>query len=169
MFYFFHGTSLESFKNILKMGYINASIYFNPKEKKYLKSAHELKYVFTNIYIDGIPLREDEKGGFGEITFIITPFILIDKIAFFNKSWVGNINENTIIMNDNFDYIIDYLKKNYKYPYILTHEVLFKKRISMDYVIVIICENHNEKEVKKNLKKYGYEDIEIYDKFPHID
>lgn len=127
MYYFFHSTTLESFENILKTGYIFASFYLDYKQKKYIRMNPDSKYVFTNIYVDGLPLKKDEKAGLGRITFIIDPIILKYKKCYFNKGWFADVKENSILMNDNVDYVLNYLQHNYRYPYILTHEALFKK------------------------------------------
>ena len=133
MFYFFHATSIKSFKNILKSKYIQASIHL---DTKYLKTTYPLKYVFTNIYEDGLPLEPDEKQGLGEITIIIDPIILKYKLCYFNLGWQGDI-DNSIIMNYHVDEVLDLVKANYKYPFILTHETLFRNRISTKFIIGI--------------------------------
>lgn len=167
MYYFFHATDNERFINILKKEYIYASKYL---PKKYLRlsgrNAHE--YVYTNIFIGGLPLRADEKAGIGSITLIIDPLILKYKVAYFNKGWNAKIKKDTIIMNDNVIEVLNYLKNNYSYPYILTHEVLFKKRISIKFVIGIICEPDIEDHIRRNLNKYGYSHIKIFNKFPSL-
>lgn len=167
MYYFFHGTSFESFKNIIKTKYILASFYLKKNQKKYIRMNNKSKFVFTNIYVDGLPLQSSEKGGLGSITFIINPVILKYKKCYFNNGWLANI-DNSIIINNNIDNVIEYLKHNYKYPYIMTHEALFEKSISMNFVIGIICNDEYKNEVKKYLKKYGYQHIKIFNKFPTL-
>ena len=166
MYYFFHGTSLESFINILKNSKIFASYYLPDSDKKYIRMNNESKYVFTNIYVDGLPLKSDEKAGLGRITLIIDPIILKYRICYFNYGWVGD-NNNSLLFNDNVDTIIDYLLNNYQYPYILTHEVLFKKYIPMQFIIGIICDVSDEKLVTQYMNKYGY-NLSLFNKFPTL-
>lgn len=165
MFYFFYGTDLESFKNIIRMKNIYASYYLQNKFKKYIRMIVS-KYIFTNIYIDGLPLNDNENKGLGKITFIIDPNILDYKKCYFNKGWISDINDKTIVMNNNINYVINYLKTHYTYPYILTHEALFKKNISICFIIGIICDKELENSVRKYLNKYGYIKIKIFNKFP---
>lgn len=163
MFYFFHGTTMKSLKNILKTGYILPS---SNLESKYLRTAYPLKYIYTNIYTNGIPLKKDQTTGFGQITLIISPEILNYKTCYFNIGWMADINKNTIIMNNNIDRVLKLLKINYKYPYILTHEALFKEKISVKFV-GIVCVKKDELIVRKMLNKYNYK-INIYNKFPKL-
>jgi len=169
MYYFVHGTLLRSVKNILKTGYIYAAYYL--KDRKYIVTTqtHETdsKYVFTNIYDDLLlkSLKPDETMAFGQITFIIDPIILEHKICYFNPGLVSVVNKDSIVMNKNVPHVLSLVKKNYKYPFILTQEALFYKRISMKYVIGIITNEKNRQHVQKYLDKYGY-DLPIYDKLP---
>nr|AEX63339.1 hypothetical protein mv_L1137 [Moumouvirus Monve] len=165
MLYFFHGASYESFKNIIKTKYIYASLYI---DQKYLRSAYPLKYVFTNIYVDNLPLREDEKAGFGAITFIIDPIILKYRTCYFNIGWDGDINKNTIIMNNNVDEVLDIIRNRYRYPYITTHEALFRKRISIKFVTGVICEEKYQNDVRKYLDKHKLFHVKIFNKFPKL-
>ena len=126
------------------------------------------KYVFTNIYVDHLPLKYDEMAGLGQIALIIDPIILKYKKCYVNFGWSGNINEHTLIMNDvNLGFILNCLETNYKYPYILTHEALFKKKISIKFINCIVCDKHNEILVRNILDKFGY-DIQIFNKFPTL-
>lgn len=170
MFYFFHGTSLKSFKNILKTKYIYASKYIDEKNLEYVPpdKCYLHEYVFTNIYVDDLPLRKDETKGYRIITLIIDPIILKYQTCYFNDNWSSDIDDHTIIMNDNINKVLDIVKNNYSYPYIMTHEALFKKRISMKFVTGIICENILEDKVRKYLDKYGYATIKIFNKFPTL-
>jgi hypothetical protein len=129
MYYFFHGTSLDSFENILKENNIFASYYLGKKQKKYIRMNPESKYVFTNIYVNGLPLRKDEKAGFGRITFIIDPIVLKYVKCYFNDGWYGNVNKNSILMNyKNIDYILEHLKKIIVIL-IFSHMKLYLKKI----------------------------------------
>jgi hypothetical protein len=169
MFYFFHGASLESFINICKTGYIMATAYLNEEDQqKYVRGTSPLPQVFTNIYIDDIPLDPRETIGHGVITFLIDPIILWYKKCYVNLDWQGGSNENSILMNRNVPYVLDLVRKSYKYPHILTHEAIFNKRISMRYVWGIICYSTVDKStVREFLDKCGYSNIKIYDSFPH--
>lgn len=168
MFYFFHATDFENFKNILKTKYIYASFYL-PQKTTRIGGQSVSKFVFTNIYVDGLPLHKDEKAGIGPITFIIDPLILQYKTCYFNpESWYGDIYEKTIIMNYNISLVLDLVKINYRYPLILSHEALFKKRISMKFVIGIICKPELIPTVRKYLDKYGYDNIQIFNHFPTL-
>lgn len=123
IYYFFHGTTFKSFKNILKTGYIYASYYLKNKESKYVRIIPDSMYVFTNIYTSEVPLMGNEKGGLGEITLLINPIILKYKSCYVNYGWLSDVNEKSILMNDNINKILETLPKIYKYPYILTHEI----------------------------------------------
>jgi hypothetical protein len=127
------------------------------------------EFIFTNIYIDGLTLRDDEKMGIGEITFIIDPLILKYKICYVNPfGWFGYIYDKTIIMNNNIDLVLDLVKKNYKYPLVTSNEALFKKRISTKFIIGIICESEFEEPVRTYLDENGYEYVKIFNKFPRL-
>lgn len=166
MYYFFHGTTFESFKQIIKHKHIYASFYLPHKLKKFIRMSPDTKYVYTNIFMEGLPLRDDERAGHGEITFIIDPLILKYKTGYLNKSgWAYSI-DNSIIINDNIDYALQYIKEHYKYPHVFTHEVLFKKSISIKFIIGIICEPPLQDKVRQYLNIHGYDRIKIFNKFP---
>lgn len=165
-FYFTHSTDFNQFKKILKTNYIYAS-YYLPKNSSRFCGPNISKYVFTNIYVNNLPLRDDDKFGIGPIIFIIDPLILKYRICYLNFGWLGDIYKNkTIILNDNIDYAIKYLQTNYKYPYVLTNETLFKKRISLKFFIGIVCKPELEEKIKKYLKKYNYAHVQIFHKLP---
>jgi len=65
-------------------------------------------------------------------------------------------------MNSHIDHVVDLITKIYKYPHILTHEALFKQRISMRYVTAILCHPNYEKRIKKYLHRYGFDRISIF-------
>lgn len=166
MFYFFHGTSMEAFENILKEKYMYSSKYLNKVAPKYVRTNIDIDYVFTNIYTNDIPLKEDEKSGFGPITLIIDPIILKYKKCYLNEYWVGDINSRTIIMNNNIPLVLNKVKELYRYPLVTTHEALFKNRISMRYVTGVIYEKNDKNKIRKLLDKYGYQRIKIFKEFP---
>lgn len=165
MYYFFHGTTVTAFKNILKDGYIYASKYLNQEQIRMISNS---KFIFTNIYIDGLPLQSDEKMGLGEVTLLIDPIILKYKKCYVNFGWLSNIKDAIVFNDTTEEYILNKIKNNYQYPYILTHEALFKKRISMDFVIGIICSKQIESSIKKYLSKYGYTHLRIFHHFPTL-
>lgn len=167
MFYFIHGTSYQNFKKILKKEYIYAS-YYLPNKQTRLGGQITSKFIYTNIFVDNLPLNKDEKSGFGEITFIIDPIILKYKTCYFNPGWYGNINENTIIMNHNIRLVLDLVKQNYRYPLVTSHEAMFRKKISTMFVIGIICEPDLKNSVRYYLNKYGYYHVQIFNQFPTL-
>lgn len=167
MYYFFHGTTLESFCNIMRTGMIVAPYYMSKAEKKYIRMNPTSKYIFTNIYVDDLPLKSDETAGVGRITLIIDPTILKHKTCYFNYGWLAD-TDSSIIFNDNISTITTWLCNNYKYPYILTHEALFKKSISLKYVTCVICAKSDRKIIKKYMRKYGYA-FKLFDEFPVLD
>jgi hypothetical protein len=164
MYYFTHSCNLESFENILKTGDILASKYLDPK---YIRMT-EFNYVFTNIYVDGLPLRADETAGLGRVTFIIDPDIIKYFKCYFNRGWHGGVNSNTIVMNCKNDYkIVRYLQKHYSYPYIMSHEALFKVGIPLELVMGVICNKEDEEIVEKIMINNGYQ-WPIFYKFPKL-
>ena len=169
MFYFFHGSSLESFQNICKMGYIYGTAYLSEEDqKKYVRGTSSLAHVYTNIFIDDMVLDERETGGFGSITFLIDPIILWYKKCYFNVEWGGGVHEKSILMNKHIPEVLDLVRKAYRYPHITSHEALFNKRISMKYVWGIVCNHATDKPmVREYLDRYGYSNVKIYDRFPY--
>lgn len=161
MFYFIHATSLNNFEKILKTGFIYAS-FFLPSQKTLLSGPVLSKYVFTNIYTDDLPLTKEEYAGIGEVTLIIDPIILKYKKCYFNIGWNGSVDDTTIIMNDNIDYVLDIVHSHYQYPFVITHEALFKKRININFVIGVISNKNNQRLIKKLFKKYGFCTIKYF-------
>jgi hypothetical protein len=168
MFYFIHGTRISSFGKILKDRYIYGSHYI---DKKYVACLNaDFKYVFTNVYDDELPLTAKESIGWGQIAFIIDPVILNYKSAWYNDGLGGCIDKDSIYMNDNVEYVLSEIRKNYTFPFLLTQEVLFNRRISMRYVIGIVYGEESNKElVERYLKKYGYDYLPIYPRLPKGD
>lgn len=165
MFYFFHGTSLKSFEKILDIGYIWASAYL---DKEDVRMCCDSKYVFTNIYVCDLCLTLDEKAGLGKVTILIDSIILKYKLCYFNRGWFGETNEKTIILNNHMKSVIKFLQKSCKYPYILSHEALFKKRISIKFIIGIICEHSLKHKVQNLLTKHGMNFVKIFEQFPKL-
>jgi hypothetical protein len=169
MFYFFHATTIENFKNIIESGYIYSSKYSPFEVYGMTTETKTSKYVFANIYVDGLPLKEDEKMGIGKITLIIDPIILKYKICYVNPfGWYGNEYDKTIIMNNNVDLVLALIKKNYKYPLVTSHEALFKKKISAKFIIGIICDAKYQELVRKILDNNNYDYVQIFNKFPKL-
>ncbi|AUL78414.3 hypothetical protein QJ856_gp0403 [Tupanvirus deep ocean] len=166
MFYFIHATNFDNFKSILKSKHIYAP-YYSPFKIKGMSAEAKSKFVFTNIFTDGLTLREDEKAGIGEITFIIDPLILKYKVCYVNPyGWYGYIYDKTIIMNKNVDLVLDLVKQNYRYPLVTSNEALFRKSISTKFIIGVICEPDLEQSVRELLNEHGYEHVKIFNKFP---
>ncbi len=128
MFYFAHSTNFDNFRKIIESRYIYAP-YYAPYELHGLSSkVNRSKYIFTNIFLNDLPLKDDERKGFGDISIIINPNILKYKTCYFNVGWYGHVYDKTIIMNDNIQLVLDLARKNYRYPYLLANEALFKKK-----------------------------------------
>ncbi|XWV26666.1 hypothetical protein QJ857_gp0394 [Tupanvirus soda lake] len=166
MFYFTHATTIDNFKKIISSKYIYAP-YYAPFKVQGLSYIADSKFIFTNIFVDGLKLREDEKAGIGKITFIIDPLILKYKVCYVNPyGWYGYIYDKTIIMNNNIELVLDLVKQNYRYPLVTSNEALFRKSISTKFIIGIICEPELEESVRELLNEYGYEHVKIFNKFP---
>lgn len=88
---------------------------------------------------------------------MIHPKILRRQKVFFNKSWMGDVENNSILLDKQvIPDVLEWLRHNYRYPYITTHEVLFTKNISMRYVVAIVCSRELKPHVRKYLREYGY-------------
>jgi hypothetical protein len=148
------------------MHYIYACNYID-KEKYAASSNANFDQVYTNIYDDELPLEPREYMGWGQIAFIIDPVILNYKSAWYNEGNRAGINKDSIYMNDNVEYVLSEVRKNYDFPFFLTQEVLFNRRISMRYVIGIVYGEESNKElVEYYLKKYNYDFLPIYPRVP---
>lgn len=168
MFYFIHATTMDNFKKILESGYIYAPKYA-PFEIQGLSGIQsDSDFVFTNVFTDGLHLKWDEKMGIGRVTIIIDPLILKYKICFFNPQWYGYLYKETIIMNDNVDEVLNLVKKNYRYPFVTSHEALFWKSISIKFMIGAICEKKYQPQVRNVMDENGYNDIPIFNNFPRL-
>lgn len=111
MFYFSHSTNFNNFLKIIRSSYIYAP-YYAPYQLRGLSiTTKNSKYIFTNLFVNDLPLKDDDKKGFGEVSIIIDPVILKYKICYFNPGWTGGIDSKTIIMNNNIDFVLDLAKK----------------------------------------------------------
>ena len=181
MFYFYHGTNIDSLDNILKKRYIYPS---NMIDKKYTKVLPGSKYIFFNIInnniIDTFENR-DELIALGEITIIIDPLVLKYKKAILNFNWSKEPTPKSLVLNDtDIDNVFDKLISIYKYPYIMTHEVIFTDSINIKFIIGIVVPNpvlinsnnnsykENYNIVKKILKKYKLDHIKIFKSMPKL-
>lgn len=168
MFYFSHSTNFNNFRKIIRSSYIYAP-YYAPYQLRGLSiTTKNSKYIFTNLFVNDLPLKDDEKKGFGEVSIIIDPVILKYKICYFNPGWTGGIDSKTIIMNNNIDFVLDLAKKNYRYPYLLANEALFNKKISTKFIIGIVCRKKYKYEVREILDKYRLYYVKIFDHYPNI-
>ena len=169
MFYFFHGTTLEAFASILQYGRIFAPNELPDYLKHHVRMRGDPGYVFTNIYADCIKdqLQPDEKAGLGVVTIIIDPLILKYHKCYFNKFWRAGVNDESIVMNNNVEIVLGYLCSHYRYPYITTHEVLFKGSISSHYITGVICEKELIPDVKKLIDDHSLK-IRVFKKFPTL-
>lgn len=167
MFYFTHGTTFCAFASILKTGRLTASYYLPGHLKSYIRMNEGTKYVHVNIYVDGLPLEDDERGSLGEVTLIIDPLVLKYHTCYANKGWETHA-DNSIIMNDNIDIVLKQVLDNYKHPHATNNEALFKKSISAKFIIGIICEPHVKPMVRKYLDRLGYQYVKIFRRFPTL-
>ena len=124
-------------------------------------------YVYTNVYVDGLPLDDREYAGLGEVTLIIDPLVLKYHTCYFNKGWNAH-TDDSIIMNDNVDTVLEYITDSYEFPFILRNEALFKKSISAKFIIGIICEPYVKPMVRRYLDQYGYKHVKIFRRFPSL-
>lgn len=167
MFYFFHGTTFCAFASILETGRLIASHYLPSSLKSHIRINPETKYIYTNIYVDGLPLDDREYAGYGEVTLIIDPLVLKYHTCYFNKGWAKH-TDNSIIMNDNVDTVLEYVTSSYKFPLITQHEALFERSISAKFIIGIICEPYVKPMARKYLDQYGYSYVKIFRRFPTL-
>jgi hypothetical protein len=179
MFYFINGCSYEHFINILNDQYIYANKYI---EKKYTRMMDLTDYIYTNIIFDEINIRDNEKWPMGEIGIIIHPKILKHKNCIINVGWNGYIDDKSIVIkktsslkkiSKKINMIKNKILNSYNKSstiYILSNEVLFKKKISLQkYMVGIVIYDEKNKELKskvsKLLKEYDY-NIPIFNEFP---
>ena len=178
-FYFVHMTkNLKNFKNILKSGQIKLGSNI-PIKDKFLSGFVNEPYVFTNIYFEDLDNLDD----FKDLSLIIKPKIINSQSIEFVGGW-GNFSIAKINPNDSESVKIEkinqmkkFIEKPYNLPNILLecprfmqHEVRFTKPIDINkYLegVVIYYTNNDElekklKKVKKLLKKYNLDNINIF-------
>ncbi|XWV26664.1 hypothetical protein QJ857_gp0396 [Tupanvirus soda lake] len=166
MFYFIHATTIDNFKKIISSKYIYAP-YYAPFKVQGLSYVAYTKFVFTNLFLNEFPLREDEHAGTGQITLIIDPLILKYKKCYVNPyGWVGGIYDRTIVMNNNVDLVLDLVKKNYRFPLVTSNEALFRKNISTKFIIGVICKPEYDDIVQKYLDENDLSYVKIFRQFP---
>lgn len=170
MFYFYHGTTINHLIEILSSKYIRASNINDPKFGRFLTNS---KYIFCNVINDEVidTLQDiDELIGLGEISIIIDPLILKYKNAYFNFGWSKEPTKKSILLNsDNIDSTIKKVIKQYRYPYILTHEVLFKDKINNKFIIGIVINNDEIfNKINKLLLTHNMTHVKIFNRMPKL-
>lgn len=177
MFYFVTGCNQASFKNILKTSYILASENLTGHNRKFNRMTRydkdAAKYIYCNIYSNQFKLKQDIVVGLGPIGLIISPTILNYKSCYVNFFWRAGVFEDSILMNDNIDYVLSQIKQMYRnrkntrhYSFIMSHEALFQDRISLDFLSGVICGDEDYEFVKKCLLEYQYQHVKIYSRPP---
>lgn len=176
MFYFYHGTNIDNLKNILDSGYIYSS---NQLDEKYIRIIPDSQYIYCNI-IGGTIIDKfkkiDELIGLGEISIIIDPIILNYKTGYLNFGWSKEQNNKSIKLNkkSKIDDVINKLINIYRYPYVMTHEVLFKNKINNKFIVGIVINKYNDKykknyiAVKKLLQDHGLANVKIFNHMPKL-
>ncbi len=169
--YFSHQVgSLDSLKKILKSGMIKKGADLTKKERK-LSGGIPKNYIFCNIHFN------DSRIKVPITSLIIKADVINENITIFNPVWYGSVYEKSVIIKENStceeiiagiftikqkydDDVASKLEKvNIK---IMSHEILFEKTIDVKkYIDKIICHVDDASIIKKWLKKYGHEDIEL--------
>lgn len=157
-FFFIHDTfSSETILKILEDGFIKPG---KELEWEYIKrSGQKLDNIYVNIYfysLKNIPIMPS-------YAIIIDPNILNTHNAVFNKGWGGIIKPDIYLSKkdspkqrrDKISSIREFIKDPKELPEklknsgVMTHQVLFNRRIPIDSIIGIICTKCPDKTINK--------------------
>jgi len=175
VYYFMHGTTSNSIKNILKAGTIKLGTH--TKERNfYTNNMASLPFAYCNIEFDDVPININSNYPLlFPYILLIHPRIIINHNLIFNKQWSISPTSDSIYINkeDNFNKNkkkLEEIKKSlieiknktkFEQNY---HEILFKEDINLkDNLLGIIYKyDEDKKYISDLLKKYNYKNIKIY-------
>lgn len=163
-FYFSHQVAdINALKNILKDEKLKKGSELKKSQRK-LSGGIPKDYIFCNIHF------HDSKIRIPPTSLVIDSSVIKHNPAILNNGWYADTKEDSFIIKDTKDICIakqiydnEIIPNFKKIPLkIMSHEILFGKNINVKkYVSKIVCYYMYEEKIRRWLKKYGYDDIEI--------